>query len=102
MLLKDWILEDNCSNLDISQYAGQIGTGTEHMIVCLLGRIIRLLVQHSDRSAVIATCLDWKAAFDNPDPTIAINKFIKLGVRASLIPLLISYLSDIKMQIKFK
>ena len=99
--LKDWILEDICSNLDVSQYGGQIGTGTEHMIVCLLDRIIRLLDQHSDRSAVIATCLDWKAAFDRQDPTIAINKFIKLGVRASLIPLLISYLSDRKMQVKF-
>ena len=99
--LKDWILEDICSNLHISHYGGQIGTGTEHMIVCLLDRIIRLLDQHSDRSAVIATCLDWKAAFDRQDPTIAINKFIKLGVRASLIPLLISYLSDRKMQVKF-
>ena len=41
------------------------------------------------------------AAFDRQDPTIAIKKFIDLGVRPSLIPLLISYLSDWKMKVRF-
>ena len=50
---------------------------------------------------MIASCLDWSAAFDRQDPTIAIQKFIQLGVRASLIPLLVSYLSERKMQVKF-
>ena len=47
------------------------------------------------------TSLDWSAAFDRQDPTIAIQKFIKLGVRPSLIPLLASYLTDRKMKVKF-
>ena len=47
------------------------------------------------------TLLDWAAAFDRQDPTIAIQKFIKLGVRPSLIPLLSSYLSDRTMRVKF-
>ena len=46
-------------------------------------------------------CLDWAAAFDRQDPTLAINKFIKLGVRPSLIPLLASYLTDRQMAVKF-
>ena len=71
------------------------------MIVCLLDRIQGLLDRHSDKSSVIASFLDWMSAFDRQDPTIAIKKFIKLGVRASLIPLLISYLSNRKMQVKF-
>ena len=50
---------------------------------------------------VIATSLDWSAAFDRQDPTLAIIKFIKLGVRTSLIPLLASYLTDRKMKVKF-
>ena len=49
----------------------------------------------------IAASLDWAAAFDRQDPTLAIQKFIQLGVRPSLIPLLISYLSDRKMTVKF-
>ena len=94
-------MEDISGNLDLSQYGGQIGTGTEHMIVCLVDRIKGLLDRHSDKSSVIASFLDWMSAFDRQDTTIAIEKFIKLGVRASLIPLLISYLSNRKMQVKF-
>ena len=37
--LKDWILEDIHENLDISQYGGKKGVGTEHMLVCLVDRI---------------------------------------------------------------
>ena len=60
-----------------------------------------LLDKHPDRSAVIATSLDWSAAFDRQDPTIVIAKFIKLEVRSSLIPLLSSYLTDRQMKVKF-
>ena len=99
--LKDWIMEDIFANLDTGQYGGQPGTGTEHMMVCLIDRVLKLLDRHQDRSAVIMTCLDWSAAFDRQDPTIAIQKFIQLGVRPALIPLLASYLTNRKMQVKF-
>ena len=99
--IKDWIMEDVSENIDIGQFGGQPGIGTEHMLVCLVDRILHLLDTYPDKSAVISTCLDWSAAFDRQDPTLAIVKFIKLGVRPSLIPLLISYLSDRKMKVKF-
>ena len=99
--LKDWIMEDVCEKIDIGQSGGQPGIGTEHMIVCFIDRILQLLDTHHDKSAVIAISLDWSAAFDRQDPTLAIIKFIKLGVRPSLIPLLASYLTDRKMRVKF-
>ena len=99
--IKDWVMADISHSLDIGQFGGQEGIGTEHMIVCFLDRVIQLLDRHTDRSAVIATYLDWSSAFDRQDPTLAIQKFIKLGVRPSLIPLLSSYLTDRKMQVKF-
>jgi len=46
--------------------------------------------------------IDWKNAFDRQDPTLAIQKFWKMGLRASLIPILVSYLQDRKMTVKFK
>ena len=98
---KDWIMEDVSANIDIGQFGGQPGIGTEHMIVCFVDRILHLLDTYPDKSAVIATCLDWSAAFDRQDPTLAIDKFIQLGVRPSLIPLLASYLTDRKMKVKF-
>ena len=99
--LKDWIMEDVSSNLDIGQFGGQPGMGTEHMVVCFLDRVLKLLDTYPEKSAVIATSLDWSAAFDRQDPTLAIIKFLKLGVRPSLIPLLASYLTDRRMKVKF-
>ena len=81
-------MEDVSRNIDIGQYGGMSGVGTAHMIVCLLNRILQLLDSHSEKSAVIMTSLDWAAAFDHHDHTIAIQKFIKLGVRPSLNPLI--------------
>ena len=99
--LKEWIIEDIYSNIDIGQFGGLAGTGTEHMIVCLVDRILKLLDDNPEKSAVIATSLDWAAAFDRQDPTLAIIKFLQLGVRPSLIPILVSYLSDRKIKVKF-
>ena len=94
-------MEDISPNLDIGQFGGQPGIGTEHMIVCMLDRILKLLDRNNDRSAIIMAGLDWSAAFDRQDPTLAILKFIQIGVRPSLIPLLASYLTDRKMAVKF-
>ena len=47
------------------------------------------------------TSLDLSAAFERQDPTLAIKKFIQLGVRPSLILLLASYLTDRQMKVKF-
>ena len=43
----------------------------------------------------------YVSTFDRQDPTIALKKFIQLGVRPSLIPLLSSYVTDRKMKVKF-
>ena len=99
--LKDWIIEDVFNKLDIGQFGGRKGMGTEHMIVCILDRILKLIDKYPDKSAVISASLDWAAAFDRQDPTLAIKKFIDMGVRPSLIPVLISYLSNRKMKIRF-
>ena len=99
--LKDWIMEDVWKNIDNGQYGGQAGIGTEHLLVCFIDRIQYLLDNYPDKSAVIATCLDWSAAFDRQDPTLAIIKFLKMGVRPSIIPLLCSYLTGRRMRVKF-
>ena len=100
-IIKDWIMEDIAPSIDRSQYGNQKGTSTEHMMVNLMDRILKLLDNNSNCSAVIASMLDWSAAFDRQDPTLAIQKFINIGVRSSLIPVLVSYLTDRQMQVKY-
>ena len=97
--LKDWILEDIADNMNLSQYGGKKGVGTEHMIVNLVDRILKLL-DGPESTAVIKTCADWNDAFSRVDPTEAIQKFILIGVRSSLIPVLIDYLTGRKMKVK--
>ena len=70
-ILKDWIMDDIAPNIDISQFGGQKGMGTEHMLVCMVNRILSLLDNNTESSAVIAAMVDWASAFDRQDPTKA-------------------------------
>ena len=99
--MKDWIMEDISPNIDRAQFGNQKGTSTEHLIVCLMDKILKLLDNNNSCSAVIASLLDWASAFDRQDPTLAIQKFLKMGVRPALVPLLVSYLTDRQMQVRF-
>jgi hypothetical protein len=74
--------------------------GTEHMIISLVDRILSLL-DKPGMTAVIRSSTDWKSVFDLTDPTKSVHKFITLGIRSSLIPILIEFLSDRKMSVKF-
>ena len=98
--LRDWILEDISANIDPGQLGSLKVTGTEHMLVCLVDRILKLL-ETVDSGVVVASMVDWSAAFDRQDPTLGIQKFIKMGVRPSLVPLLVSYLSERNIRVKF-
>ena len=65
VFLREWILDDISKNIDLSQYGGLPGTGTEHMMVCLVDRILEMLDSTTDSAAVIAAMVDWKKAFDS-------------------------------------
>ena len=99
--LKNWILEDISAKLDPAQYGNQKGTGTDHLLVALVDRILKHLDQNLNTPAVITTMLDWSAAFDRQCPTIGIKKFLEMGVRPSIVHVLTSYLSNRSMSVKF-
>ena len=68
------------------------------------GLIAELMISDISKgeiNAVIATLYDWKEAFPRQCPKLGIEAFIKCGVRSSLIPLLISYLQDRTMTVKW-
>ena len=98
--LIEWIFEDISKTININQFAGKKGMGTEHMIVCLIDRVKSLLDKPGMR-AVVAASTDWAAAFSRTDPTLSIKKMIKMGIRESLIPVLIQFLSGRQMTVKF-
>ena len=58
------ILEDIEPNLDLAQYGNQKGTGTDHMLISLVDKILSHLDNNLGSSGVLATMLNWSAAFD--------------------------------------
>ena len=99
--LKEWIVSDIWDKIDPSQFCGVKGTGTEHMLVRLVDRVKMLLDRHPNKSSVIAVAVDFVSAFDKIDGTVAISKLISLGLRPSLVPIMIDYLSERTMTVKF-
>ena len=66
-----------------------------------MDKVLQLLDNNNNKSAVIATLIDWSSAFDRQDPTLAIQKFLQLGVRPSLVPILASYITNREMQVRY-
>ena len=65
------------------------------------GRCLFILDTPEGRAVIINTQYDWTSAFDRQDPTITIQKFVRMKVRSSLIPILIDFLSQRSMKIKY-
>ena len=76
-------------------------TKREHLLINMMDRILGLLDKDNKRSAVIVSLLDWSSFFDRQDPTLVIKKFLKMGVRPSLIPVLVSFLTDREMTVRY-
>ena len=95
----DIIASDMEENLDPSQFGNQEGTSIQHYLVKMLHKIFTEV----DKSnvAVIASLIDWKEAFPRQCPKLGVESFIKLGVRSSLIPVLVNFFQERKMQVKW-
>ena len=70
----------------------------------MLDRIICALDKNSkgEAVAVIATMIDWRQAFCRQCPTMAIQSFIRNGVRPALIPILMSFFENRRMSVKWR
>ena len=95
------IISDMKPKLDPSQFANQKGLSIQHYLIKMIDQILSSCDTRGESVAVLATMYDWRKAFDKQDPTLGIKSFIKNNVRASLIPLLISYFQERKMKVKW-
>ena len=101
LILSFQIIHISYVSIDVKQYGGKKKTGTEHMIVALMDRVLTLLDSNNTKSAVLMAAADWAAAFDRGDPTKTTQKLITLKLRSSVVPLIISYMSGRTMSLKF-
>ena len=102
-LVAEMIIEDMTEKLDKSQYANQKGLSLQHYLIKMINKILKDTdnSKKGEVSAVIATLYDWKEAFPRQCPKLGIEAFIKCGVRPALIPVLINYLQDRTMRVKW-
>ena len=102
-MVAELMISDISKFLDPSQYANQKGISLQHYLI----QMITKLLSDTDNNArgevntVIATLYDWKDAFPRQCPKLRIEAFLKCGVRSSLIPLLLNYLQDRTMKVKW-
>ena len=102
-MIAELMISDIMQSLDPSQYANQKGVSLQHYLVKMINQILTDTDNNSkgEVNAVLATLVDWKEAFPRQCPKLGIESFIKCGVRGSLIPLLVSYLQDRTMKVKW-
>ena len=94
------LAKDIGDKIVIIQYASKKGVRTKHLLMALLDRVLGQLDKVGMR-AVIKAAVDWASAFSRTDPTITISKFIKMGVRSSLTNILIEFIEERQMTVKF-
>ena len=93
------MLEDIGNNMNKRQYGGKKDVGTEHLIVTLIDSISKL-PEDPKTAVVILLSYYWKGAFEKIDPTQVALKMINLGIRSSIVKVVIDFLRERKMLVK--
>ena len=102
-IISSYIIQDMEPYRDPSQYGNEKGLSINHLLIKMLHQILKAVDNNSasDKKAVILNMIDWSKAFENQSHQLGVDSFIRNGVRQSLIPLLVNFFSDRKLQVKW-
>ena len=102
--MAEYLIEDMKSTSDPSKFGNEKGISVQHCLVKMLDKIHAMLDINNQKEAyaVIMSMVDWSKAFDRQCPKLGVQSFIRNGVRKELIPILISFFQNRKMQVKWK
>ena len=97
------MVRDMKDHLDRSQFGNKKKIGINHYLIRMINRIVSSLDSNSrgDVNAVLCLFIDYQAAFSRMSHNLGVKSFIDNGVRASLIPSLISYYENREMYVKW-
>lgn len=96
----DWITKDIRASLDTNQFGSLKGLSTTHCLVKILNDIYRETDKPRQSGVLVTT--DFSRAFDRVSHQLVIEKFIKLGVRPSIVPWICSFLTNRSQCVRFK
>ena len=103
-LVAELVVLDMQAKLDPSQYGNIKKTFIQHYLIKMLHQILAALNRNSkgDIFAACVTLYDYKQAFSRQSHKLGVQSFLENGVRAQLIPALISYFQGRTMQVKWR
>ena len=96
-----WLLEVIGDKLDFRQYGGMKGNSICHYLIELIN-FIKYHQDNSEPTAVLACLVDFSKAFNRQDHNILITKLSDLGVPGWLLKLVMAFLKDRSMRVKYK
>ena len=96
-----WLLNVIGDKLDIRQYGGSKGNSVSHYLIEMINFI--LFNQDSPEPTSILACLvDFSKAFNRQDHSILITKLSDMGVPSWLLKIVISFLTNRRMVVRYK
>ena len=96
----EWLLEFVGPKLDFRQYGGTRGNSISHYLIEFLNFILHQ--QEMESVAVLACLVDFSKAFNRQDHNILITKLSDLGVPGWLLRLVVAFLTNRRMRVKYK
>ena len=96
-----WLLDFIGDKMDFRQYGGIKGNSVCHYLI----EFVNFILYHQDSQeqiAVLACLVDFSKAFNRQDHTILITKLSDMGVPGWLLKLVMAFLTDRTMRVKFK
>ena len=96
-----WLLEYIGELIDFRQYGGIKGNSITHYLIEFLNFIL-INQDSTDQTAILACMVDFKKAFNRQNHNLLITKLSDMGVPSWLLKVVMAFLSDRKMVIRYK
>ena len=96
-----WLMDYIKDKIDFRQYGGLKGNSITHYLIEFINFILSCQ-DSTDQTAVLAVMVDFSKAFNRQNHNLLITKLSDMGVPAWLLKIVIAFLSDRKMIVKYK
>ena len=96
-----WLMEYVGDKIDMKQFGGQKGNSITHYII----EFVNFILYNRDMTnphAVLALMVDFRKAFNRQNHNILVTILSKMGVPGWLLQIVISFLSDRELIVKYK
>ena len=96
-----WLLGYIKDKIDFRQYGGQKGNSITHYLIEFINFILSCQ-DSSDQTAILAVMVDFSKAFNRQNHNLLITKLSDMGVPAWLLRIVMGFLTDRRMLVRYK